>query len=60
MTLQAGVLVRIPGLRGTFKAVRPCQSGSGCWWFHPCDRSGTWRGGHRAFRPEQCQPVRRT
>jgi hypothetical protein len=58
--LSPGLVVRVDGLRGLFRAVRPCPSGKGAWWFLPCDMLGTWnqKSGWHAFRPSRVRPVR--
>jgi hypothetical protein len=60
LTLSPGLVVRVQGERGLFRAVEEAASGSGCWWFLPCLPDGTWTrmSGFRAFRPERCRPKR--
>ncbi len=61
ITLTPGLVVRVDGLRGLFRAVEPARS-CDAWWFLPCGPDGAWnhRSGWHAFRPSRCRPARRT
>lgn len=60
LVLEPGLIVRVDGLRGLFRAVNPCTHNPSAWWFLPCDQAGMWnhRSGWRAFGPERCKPRR--
>ena len=60
ITLAEGMLVRVRGLRGQFRALAPCKDGRGAWWFRTVDCSGVWCGNDRVFHPSQCRPARRS
>ena len=58
--IVAGTVVRVAGLRGLFRAMRPCTRNQRAFWFLPCDRAGTpnYEQGWRAFPAERCKPRR--
>jgi hypothetical protein len=57
--MTAGTIIRHRGERGLYRAAEPCQRNLNAWWFLEVNRSGVTVGsGWRAFRLEDCQPVK--
>jgi hypothetical protein len=61
LVLEPGLVVRVDGLKGLFRAVAPCDHNTQAFWFLPCDQAGSWnhRSGWRAFRADRCRSARR-
>jgi hypothetical protein len=59
--IEPGTLVRVQGLRGTWRAVEPCSRNRAAWWFRPCTRQGVLdgRSGDRPFRLDRVTATRK-